>query len=120
MNKQLRIKATLCYVHCDDTETWEMLEEVASATPDSSKFIAAVKTLYPGCETDKRYMRADLESLVAEQASTPMQSQDDVGKYLHGFRKVSTYLLSKKHLAKTEHDRLFLDGFPTDMQNHIQ
>ncbi|OAX32820.1 hypothetical protein K503DRAFT_701494, partial [Rhizopogon vinicolor AM-OR11-026] len=66
------------------------------------------------------YMRADLESLVAEQVSTPMQSQDDVGKYLCRFCKVSTYLLSKKCLTETERDHLFLDSFPTDMQNHIR
>ncbi|OJA12373.1 hypothetical protein AZE42_14057 [Rhizopogon vesiculosus] len=49
-----------------------------------------------------------------------MQSQDDVGEYLQIFRKISMFLISKKRLAETERDCLFLDSFPTDVQNHIR
>ncbi|OJA12002.1 hypothetical protein AZE42_12346 [Rhizopogon vesiculosus] len=114
------IKATLRYIHCDDAETWETLDEATAPSPDYEKFIKAVKTLYPGCENDKRYMRADLESLVTEQATKSMQSQDDVGEYLWIFQKISMFLISKKRLTETKRDRLFLDSFPTDVQNRIR
>ncbi|OJA19498.1 hypothetical protein AZE42_14142, partial [Rhizopogon vesiculosus] len=70
-----RIKAALRYIHCDDAETWETLDKVTAPSPDYEKFVKAVKALYPGCENDKQYMRADLEFLVTEQATKSMQSQ---------------------------------------------
>ncbi|OJA08726.1 hypothetical protein AZE42_13525 [Rhizopogon vesiculosus] len=118
-DKGKRIKAALRYIHRDDAETWETLDEATAPSPNYENFVKAVKTLYPGCENDKRYMRADLEFLVTEQATKSMQSQDNVGEYLRIFQKISTFLISKKRLAETEHDCLFLDGFPTDVQNRI-
>ncbi|KAG1719382.1 uncharacterized protein EDB91DRAFT_1257711 [Suillus paluster] len=112
------IKACLRYIHRDDAGTWETLEETGKA--DFDKFVDAVKTLYPGCESDKQYMRADLEFLVNAQTAKPMQLQDDVGAYLRQFCRVSTFLIKKKCLAENEHDRLFLEGFHPDIQTRIR
>jgi hypothetical protein len=63
-----------------------MLEEAKGK--DWDKFVSAVKTLYPGCEGDRRFTCMDLENLCAEQARTPMRSQEDLGQYYRKFFKI--------------------------------
>lgn len=106
-----RIKSAIRYAPADESETWTMLDEALGK--DWDKFVAAVKSLYPGCEGDRRFTRTDLENLCAEQARIPMQSQEDLGQYYRKFFKISRHLIQKKKLAELERDRLFLDGIHT-------
>jgi hypothetical protein len=117
LNDIQRIKATLCYIHRDDTETWETLPEVKAG--DFGKFCEAVKELYPGCKEDKSYIRDNLKNLVANQAKKMMHSQDDVGDYLRKFQRISTYLISNNHLADPDRDRMFLEGLHVDIRDHV-
>ncbi|OAX34514.1 hypothetical protein K503DRAFT_785710 [Rhizopogon vinicolor AM-OR11-026] len=95
-----QIKAAFRHVNRDDAESWQTLDEADD--DDFDTFFDAVKVLYPGCKSDKQYMRADLDLLAAEQATKPMQSQDDVAEYNRTFRNATKFLISKKRLAENE------------------
>ena len=114
----MRIKSAIRYAPPEESETWTMLEEAKGK--DWDKFVSAVKTLYPGCEGDRRFTRTDLENLCAEQARTPMRSQEDLGQYYRKFFKISRHLIQKKKLAELERDRLFLDGIHETAGNAIR
>jgi hypothetical protein len=83
-------------------------------------FVAAVKDLYPGCEGDDRYCRADLQYLVQEYRTKPMQSQQDLGEYRRKFLKVASLLIATRKLSDTERDDLFLRGFPPEVEGKIR
>jgi hypothetical protein len=86
---------------------------------DWVNFVAAVKDLYPGCEGDDWYCRADLQYLVQEYRTKPMQSQQDLGAYRCKFLKVASLLIATRKLSDTERDDLFLRGFPPEVEGKI-
>ncbi|KAG2066246.1 hypothetical protein BDR04DRAFT_962968, partial [Suillus decipiens] len=107
-NKQ-QIKAALRYAPIEEAETWEMLEE--ATLPDWKKFVAAVKLLYPGCESDRHFTHTNLKNLCTEQVHVLMTLQEELGQYYCKFFKISRHLIMKKKLAELEQDHLFLDRF---------
>jgi len=117
INGQDRIQAVLLYLDPDDAETWETLTEATGS--DYNAFITAVKLLYPGCDDKPKYSRTDLEYVVAEYATKPMHSVEEVATYDRAFRRVSTNLLTNKHIAEIERNHLYLDGFHSDIRTRI-
>ncbi|KIO00221.1 hypothetical protein M404DRAFT_29822 [Pisolithus tinctorius Marx 270] len=106
-----KIRAAICYADLEEAEVWQTLPEAAPAADDWDAFIVAVKGLYPSCDGDDHYCRADLQYLVKEYQSKPMQNQDDLGEYQWKFTKISALLIKTKKLAETEQDSMFLNGF---------
>jgi hypothetical protein len=113
-----RIKAAMRYASSEESETWALLDEAAGT--DWDKFVKAVKTLYPGCEGDRRFTRADLAQLSLEQSRIPMNSQTELGAYYRKFFKISKFLISKKKLSELERNQLFQEGFHADISAHLR
>ncbi|KIO01415.1 hypothetical protein M404DRAFT_28732 [Pisolithus tinctorius Marx 270] len=91
-----KIRAAICYADFEEAEVWQMLLEATPAADDWDAFIVTVK---------------DLQYLVEEYQSKPMQNQDDLGEYQWKFAKISALLIKTKKLAETEWDSMFLNGF---------
>jgi hypothetical protein len=48
-----------------------------------------------------------------------MRSQDDLGEYMRAFLKISAVLIANKKVAEMERDMLYLNGFPSILQQKI-
>ncbi|KIO04673.1 hypothetical protein M404DRAFT_26136 [Pisolithus tinctorius Marx 270] len=112
LNDHGKIKAAIHYADLEEAKVWQTLLEAAPAADDWDAFVAAVKGLYPGCEGDNHYCHTDLQYLVKEYQSKPMQNQDNLGEYQWKFAKISALLIKTKKLAETERDSMFLNSFP--------
>ncbi|KIN98791.1 hypothetical protein M404DRAFT_31114 [Pisolithus tinctorius Marx 270] len=106
-----KIRAAICYADLEEAKVWQMLPEATPAADNWDAFVVAVKGLYPGCEGDDCSCHADLQYLIEEYQSKPMQNQDDLGEYQQKFTKISALLIKTKKLAETEQDSMFLNGF---------
>ncbi|KAG2090924.1 uncharacterized protein F5147DRAFT_780191 [Suillus discolor] len=102
------IKAALRYTSTSETEIWALLPLASGA--DWDKFVKEVKAMYPGCKSDRCFLRTDLENLCRENARIPMRSQEELGQYYQEFFKISQHLITNKRLADLECDCLFLEG----------
>jgi hypothetical protein len=114
-----KIKAAIRYADLDEAEVWQTLPKASAIFPDWDQFVTAVKDLYPGCEGDDHYCRADLQYLVQDHRSKPMRSQEDLGEYRRKFTKISSLLIFTRNLSELDRDDLFLKGFPDDVQHRI-
>ncbi|KAI6030519.1 hypothetical protein F5J12DRAFT_888328 [Pisolithus orientalis] len=114
-----KIRAAICYADLEEAKVWQTLLEAAPMANDWDAFIVAVKGLYSGCEGDDHYCHADLQHLIEEYQSKPMQNQDDLREYQQKFAKISTLLIKTKKLAETEWDSMFLISFPRAITDHI-
>jgi hypothetical protein len=108
LSKEEQIRAAIRYADLDEAEVWQTLPETTAVPTNWVNFMAAIKDLYPGCEGDDRYCRADLQYLVQEYHTKPMQSQQDLGEYRCKFLKVASLLIATQKLSDTERDDLFL------------
>ena len=115
-----QIRAAIRYADLEEAEVWQTLPEAFAAMPDWRDFVTAVKDLYPGCEGDDRYCQADLQYLVQQYRTKPMQSQRDLGEYRQKFVKVTSLLIQTRKLSDTEKDDLFLRGFPPEVEDKIR
>jgi len=102
------IKCAIQYAPIDEAEVWVL--EPEEKGKDWDKFIAVIKAMYPGCEGDHCYTRADLENLCAEQACIPMRSEEELGQYYRKFNKISKHLINTRKLADLEQGRFFFEG----------
>jgi len=75
LKDQLKIKACLKYASRDEVEAWETCPETAGS--DFAKFVTAIKELYPGCDSKRKYFPEQLIALTEEQSATPMLTLDD-------------------------------------------
>ena len=71
----------LRYTVLDEAEVWQTLLEATVVPADWDTFIAAVKTMYPGCEGTNRYSRGDIQYLVQDYQRRNMRNQDELGEY---------------------------------------
>ncbi|KIO07148.1 hypothetical protein M404DRAFT_137550 [Pisolithus tinctorius Marx 270] len=106
-----KIRAAIRYADLEEAKVWQMLPEAAPVADSWDAFVVTVKGLYPGCEGDDHYCRADLQYLIEEYQSKPMRNQDDLREYQQKFAKISALLIKTKKLAETEQDSMFLNGF---------
>jgi hypothetical protein len=108
LDHKQRIKCAIQYTPIDEAEVWVLKPEAKGK--DLDKFIAVIKAMYPGCEGDCRYTRADLENLCAEKVCIPMRSKEELGQYYHKFNKISKHLINMKKLVDLEQGRFFFEG----------
>ncbi|KAG1761645.1 hypothetical protein EDD22DRAFT_953827 [Suillus occidentalis] len=109
-----RIRGIIRYVPTSERELWSETPEAKGG--DYAAFIKEVKRMYPGCEGDRRYAVADLQTIARNQASKSMYSVKELGDYQRAFLKVARALIDKDRIGKAERDRIFLEGFPSDIQ----
>jgi hypothetical protein len=81
LSKEEQIRVAIWYADLNEAKVWQTLPETTAVPANWVTFVAAVKDLYPGCEGADRDCRADLQYLIQEYHTKPMQSQQDVGKY---------------------------------------
>jgi len=112
-----RIKGLIKYVPTKDRSLWAGIPEANAG--DYATFIMAVKDMYPGCESDKCYTVNDLQTVSRNRSCKPMTSVEAEGEYYREFTKVSIPLTAKDHVGKAELNRLYLEGFPSDVQQQI-
>jgi hypothetical protein len=108
LSEEEQICTVIWYADLDKAEVWQTLPETTTVPADWVNFVTAVKDLYPGCEGDDQYCRADLQYLVQEYCTKPMQSQQDLGEYRCKFLKVASLLIATRKLSDTERDDLSL------------
>ena len=89
----------LRFVDCDTAELWEILPEFADSTAPYQKFVDAVCQLYPGSDTEQRWLIVDMEKLVTDTSRTGISSLADLGKYHRDFVSITTFLIAKNCLA---------------------
>ncbi|KAG1867265.1 hypothetical protein DFJ58DRAFT_723939 [Suillus subalutaceus] len=113
-----RIKGLLRYVPMKDRGLWA--GTMAASTSNYATFVLGIKKMYPGCQGDKCYAVADLQTILHNQFNVPMRSVDAEGEYYCKFIKVAQPLVAKDRIGKAEMNRLFLEGFPTEIQQKIR
>jgi hypothetical protein len=62
----------------------------------------------------------DLQVLTREYMQKPMFSGQELSAYLCAFRKIMQPLLNEDRIGKVEHDRIFMEGIPSEAQVPIQ
>jgi hypothetical protein len=113
-----RVKYLLHYLNSEDRELWSGIPEVQSS--DYNVFINLVKDMYPGWEGTRHYTVADLQGVAQKYVSKPMTWRDKFSEYVRVFNKVVQSLTAKKVIGKSEHNCIFLEGFPSDFQTQMR
>ncbi|KAG1720444.1 hypothetical protein EDD22DRAFT_854631 [Suillus occidentalis] len=108
------ITQLLQYFSSDDRELWSGLPQAKLS--DYNAFIKEVKEMYPGWEGDCRYTVADLQAVVAKYSKLPMMWHDELSEYVRVFHKVMQALMNKGTVGSSEHDHIFLEGLPSQIQ----
>ncbi|KAG2349305.1 hypothetical protein BDR05DRAFT_838758, partial [Suillus weaverae] len=78
-----------------------------------------VKVMYPGCEGDRCFTLTDLHTLLHNQSACPMRSHIELSDYFYEYIRVLQYLLAKACIGEIERNRIFLEGFPSDVEVQI-
>jgi hypothetical protein len=113
-----KIKGIIKYLERNDQELWAGLPE--AQTSDYNAFMKEIKVMYLGWDGKRRYVPADLQALVCEYAQKPMFSGQELSTYLCMFRKIMQPLLNEDHIGKAEHNRILMEGIPSEAQAPIQ
>jgi hypothetical protein len=109
-----RIKGIIRYLPNSERALWSGMPEAKLS--DYNAFIKEVKEMYPGCEGEKRYAVSDLQSVTRKHAALPMPSLTELGNYRRAFREIADSLIAKDHIGTAERNRMWLEGFPSDIQ----
>ena len=104
-----KIKWTVRYAPSEDAELWEM--QANYGTGNWEEFKKEIYALYPGSTGDRKYSVANLETLTEKQATIPMESSEEFGRYYRTFSKISTFLKKKDKLTDREISAQFIQGF---------
>lgn len=112
-----KIRASIRYADYDESDGWEQLPEAAGN--DWGLFVAAVKKLYPGCETN-RHTFADLQTLVQQTRQTSMRSLDEFGEYKRKFKKITKVLVDGRDIADLDRDTIFMLGLPANLETQVR
>ena len=113
-------KTNACsYVDVDTSELWESLSEFSDATKTYLEFVAAIYTLYPGSEEERKWSVADMDKVVGERSRLGVISLGDLGEYYRQFLAITRFLRSKNRLSEAEQSRAFARGFQPDLWNRI-
>jgi hypothetical protein len=113
-----KIKEIIKYLECDVQELWAGLQEVM--TSDYNAFMKEIKVMYLGWDGKRQYAPADLQALACKYAQKPMFSGQELSAYLRTFRKIMQPLLNEDCIGRAEHNRLFMEGIPSEVQVPIQ
>ena len=108
LTDQDKIKWTVRYAPSEDAELWEM--QTNYETGNWEEFKKEIHALYPGSTGDRKYSVANLEALTEKQASVPMETSEEFGRYYRAFSKVATYLKKKDKLTDREISAQFILG----------
>ena len=108
LTDQDKIKWTVRYTPSEDAELWEM--QTNYETGNWEEFKKELYALYPGSTGDRKYSVANLEALTEKQATIPMETSEEFGRYYRAFSKVATFLKKKDKLTDREISAQFILG----------
>ena len=108
LSDQDKIKWTVRYAPSEDAELWEMQPNYG--TENWEEFKKELYALYPGSTGDRKYSVANLEALTEKQASVPMETSEEFGRYYRAFSKVATFLKKRDKLTDREISAQFILG----------
>ena len=109
----------LWFVDCDTAELWEILPKFTYVTTAYQKFVNAVCQLYPGSNAEQHWLIADMDQLVEEPLRAGISSIAALGKYYRNFIAITTFLITKHHLAIPEQSCTFTHGFLPELWSHV-
>ena len=109
LTDQDKIKWTVRYAPSEDAERWEMQPSYEAG--NWAEFQKEIHVLYPGSTGDRKYSVANLEALTEKQATLPMESSEQFGKYYRAFSKISGFLKKRDRLTDQEISAHFILGF---------
>jgi hypothetical protein len=78
-----------------------------------------ITVMYPGWDGKRWYTPVDLQALVHEYTQKLMFSGQELSTYLCAFRKIMQPLLNEDHIGKAEHNHIFMEGIPSEVQAPI-
>ena len=108
LSDQDKIKWTVHYAPSEDAELWEM--QTNYETGNWEEFKKEIHALYLGSTADRKYLVANLEALTEKQATIPMETSEEFGRYYQAFSKVATFLKKKDKLTNHEISTQFILG----------
>jgi len=108
LTDQDKIKWTVRYAPSEDAELWEM--QTNYETGNWEEFKKELHALYPGSTGDRKYSVANLEALTEKQATIPMETSEEFGRYYRAFSKVATFLKKKDKLTDHKISAQFILG----------
>ncbi|KAI9060949.1 hypothetical protein FKP32DRAFT_1576974, partial [Trametes sanguinea] len=107
------------YLPIDVADLCESLPEFSDDAKTYDDFKAAVIALYPGAGEDRKFSVADVESLVAKRAASPITSISELSAYYREFFTMTSYLMKHKRLSESEQSRLFVRGIAPPLWDQV-
>jgi len=82
----------------------------SDATKTYLEFVAAIYTLYPGSEEERKWSVADMDKVVGERSRLGVISLGDLGEYYRQFLAITRFLRSKNRLSEAEQSEPSLEA----------
>jgi hypothetical protein len=100
-NIDQRMRYSRNYVPISMADLWEVLPK-ADGQHTWEQYKAAVIALYPGIESGKRFLNADLDRIVANWSKRGIRTLGEWAEFYREFLQVSRYLLNQHKLSTNE------------------
>ena len=100
----------------------DLCETLATFSPGKlyKEFRTEIKSLYPGAEDERKYTIADVKSLVARRAASPIHNITELLSYYREFFTMTMYLIKQRRLAESKQSRLFVEGITQPLWDQVQ
>ncbi|KAH8987276.1 hypothetical protein EDB92DRAFT_1772206, partial [Lactarius akahatsu] len=102
---------------------WESVSQFNNPDYSYDDFKAEIIGLYPEAKAAMEYRPADLDRLVADRASTPICTVEELGVYYREFLLISRILIANNHHGsdkQLEAHRFLLAGFGSNLAVDIR
>jgi hypothetical protein len=120
LNEEGKIRHALRYASREDNELWSTLPEAQAQAPDYARFRDAVVKLYPGADDERKYAESDLQWLIDTQQQYGIESRAELGHYYREFRRISKFLIDKRHLSDIEQNKMYMRGFDEQLRERVK
>ncbi|ETW79917.1 hypothetical protein HETIRDRAFT_322855 [Heterobasidion irregulare TC 32-1] len=116
VNSDLERKRHACrFADLDTSDLWESLPTFSDHAKTYQDFCDSVYKLYPGADDDRRWLVADLHSLVGMYSRIGIGSLGDLGVYYRRFLAIALFLRQKNRISEVEEGHTFAQGFQTKL-----
>ncbi|KAH9003767.1 hypothetical protein EDB86DRAFT_2770582, partial [Lactarius hatsudake] len=121
-DQQEKKKAAVIYPDVGVAILWESVSEFNNPDYSYDDFKAEIIALYPEAKAAREYRPADLDRLVADRASTPICTVEELGVYYRQFLLISRFLIANNHHGPRTlmEAHRFLAGFESNLAVDIR
>ena len=113
-----KIEWAIRYAPNKERELWEMQESVGM--DNWAEFKKELFELYPGSTGERKYLIANLQTLIEREVLVTIENAEDFGIYRRNFLTFATYLKKKTRLTDREISIYFLQGFTPMFRVKVQ